>query len=86
MKAEIYRTEQSRDILLEFHDGMTRRWSFPHETAKLPTRHGETHAVTAGDREKPALALLAPSGLASARAATVFKRCIRCRSSKAPGR
>lgn len=58
MKAEIYRTEQSKDILMAFYDGLIGRWSFPRESVMVPTRHGETHIITAGDKGKPALVLL----------------------------
>ena len=58
MKAEVYRTEHSRDILLDFYDGVAGTWSFPHESAMVQTRHGETHVITAGDKSKPALVLL----------------------------
>ena len=58
MKAEVYRTEHSRDILLAFYDGVAGTWSFPHDIAMVQTRHGETHVITAGDKSKPALVLL----------------------------
>lgn len=54
----IYRTEKSRDILLDFYNGMISKWAFPHECADIPTRFGETHVVTAGEPETPALVLL----------------------------
>ena len=58
MKAEVYRTEHSRDILLAFYDGVVGTWSFPHESAMVETRNGETHVITAGDKSKPVLVLL----------------------------
>jgi pimeloyl-ACP methyl ester carboxylesterase len=58
MKAEIYKTEQSRDILLEFYDGVLQKWEFPYESLTVPTRFGETHIIAAGSRGKPALVLL----------------------------
>ncbi len=53
-----YRTEHSRDILLVFYEGVVGRWSFPHKSAMVQTRLGETHVITAGDGSKPALVLL----------------------------
>jgi pimeloyl-ACP methyl ester carboxylesterase len=58
MKTEIYRTEKSRGILLEFYDSMLQRWAFPHESMTIPTRFGESHIVAAGQKQKPALVLL----------------------------
>lgn len=58
MKAEIYRTERSRDILMEFCDGALQYWSYPHEKTMLSTQFGQTHVITAGSKEKPALVLL----------------------------
>ena len=58
MKAEVYRTEHSRDILLAFYDGVVGTWSFPHESTMVQTRNGETHVITAGDKSKPVLVLL----------------------------
>jgi pimeloyl-ACP methyl ester carboxylesterase len=54
----IYKTVKGRDILLDFYDGMIGKWAFPHECADIPTRFGETHIVTAGDPDAPALVLL----------------------------
>ncbi len=48
MKAEIYRTEDSRDILLEFYDGILQKWGFPHESLTVPPRFGETHIIAGG--------------------------------------
>ena len=58
MNPEVYRTEHSREILLAFYDGVVGTWSFPHESAMVRTRHGETHVITAGDKSRPALVLL----------------------------
>lgn len=58
MKAEIYRTERGRDILLEFYGEMLKGWSFPYESIAVPTRFGETHIIAAGDKSLPALVLL----------------------------
>jgi pimeloyl-ACP methyl ester carboxylesterase len=54
----IYRNTESKDILLDFYDGIIGNWTFPNETADIPTRFGDTHTITAGRREKPALLLL----------------------------
>jgi len=55
---EVYRTEDSRDTLLAFYDEVVGTWSFPHESAMVRTRHGETHLITSGDRSRPAVVLL----------------------------
>jgi len=57
-QTSIYRTEQSRDILLDFYEAIISKWAFPHERADIATRFGKTHAVTAGKRDAPALVLL----------------------------
>jgi pimeloyl-ACP methyl ester carboxylesterase len=54
----IYRTVGSREILLDFYDGVMSQWAFPHENADVPTRFGDTRVVTAGRGENPALLLL----------------------------
>jgi pimeloyl-ACP methyl ester carboxylesterase len=54
----IYRTVESRDILLDFYDGMMGGWTFPHGTMEVPTRFGGTHVVSAGRKGDPALVLL----------------------------
>jgi pimeloyl-ACP methyl ester carboxylesterase len=54
----IYRTAESRDILLKFYDGVIGGWAFPHETMDISTRFGDTHVVTAGRKGNPALVLL----------------------------
>jgi len=58
VKTQVYRTANSREILLAVYDEVMDTWSFPLESNMVPTRHGETHVVTAGDRSKPALVLL----------------------------
>lgn len=54
----IYKTEKSRDILLDFYDAVMSKWPFPYTKAMIPTRAGETHVLTAGSRDNPALVLL----------------------------
>ena len=54
----IYRTADSRGILLDFYDGITGRWAFPHETRDISTRFGDTRVVTAGRKGNPVLLLL----------------------------
>jgi pimeloyl-ACP methyl ester carboxylesterase len=57
-KESIYRTAESRGILLDFYDGMMAGWTFPHVNEDIPTRFSATRVVTAGQKGDPALVLL----------------------------
>lgn len=54
----IYRTEKGRDILADFYRGVIGKWSFDFTEETVPTRFGETHALGAGEKGRPALVLL----------------------------
>lgn len=57
-RQSIYKTENGRDTLLKFYDGVMGKWAFPFDTSIVETRFGQTFIVTAGNTEKPALVLL----------------------------
>jgi len=57
-EAAIYKTENGREVFSAFEDGVLAYWTFPHESLFVPTRFGETHVITAGDKNKPALVML----------------------------
>jgi pimeloyl-ACP methyl ester carboxylesterase len=57
-KALIYKKENSREVLCSFMDGVLQAWPYPHETHSIPTRFGQTHVLTAGDKAKPPLVML----------------------------
>jgi pimeloyl-ACP methyl ester carboxylesterase len=54
----IYKTENGAEAFGAFMDGVLAQWPYPHKTVYVPTRFGQTFAVTAGDRGKPALVML----------------------------
>jgi pimeloyl-ACP methyl ester carboxylesterase len=58
MNMSVFKTEEGREELFTLMDSVMARWSYPYERSFVSTRFGDTHVVTAGDRERPALLLL----------------------------
>ena len=58
MNGSIYKTAGSRDALSGFEDSILAMMPYPYETRTVETCAGDTHVVTAGEKEKPALVLL----------------------------
>ncbi|MHB1314814.1 MAG: alpha/beta fold hydrolase [Christensenellales bacterium] len=54
----VFRTEEGQKAIVNFEEGVMAYWPFPYTAAMVPTRFGQTHTVTAGNKDKPALVLL----------------------------
>jgi pimeloyl-ACP methyl ester carboxylesterase len=62
----IYKSEAGRTAILEYYQTLLNNWKAPHATQVIPTRHGETFALTSGDPANPPLILLHGSSINSA--------------------
>ncbi len=59
MTAEsIYKTPTGERQVMEIYDAILARWPGPCQTRRVPTRHGETFLIAAGDPSAPPLVLL----------------------------
>lgn len=67
MKAKSgFRNQEGKKEILDMYDSFIEQWKFPHEEQMAGTRFGETHLITAGDKECPPLILLHGTGMNSA--------------------
>ena len=58
MPKSIYRSEQSRQILIQWYDHMLEQFPVQYESCMIPTRYGNTHAIVTGVPENPPLILI----------------------------
>ena len=61
-REELYYSPAAANAVMSLYDSLLANWSTPHETALVPTRHGETFVITSGDPLAPPLVLLHGSG------------------------
>lgn len=58
MPKSIYRSEQSRQILMQWYDRVLEQFPVQYESRMIPTRYGDTHAIVTGAPENPPLILI----------------------------
>lgn len=61
-REELYYSIAAANAVMSLYDSLLANWSTPHETALVPTRHGETFVITSGNPLAPPLVLLHGSG------------------------
>lgn len=61
-REELYQSPAAANAVMSLYDSILANWATPHEEVMVPTRHGETFAITSGDPFAPALVLLHGSG------------------------
>lgn len=61
-REELYYSIAAANAVMSLYDSLLANWATPHETALIPTRHGDTFALISGDRLAPPLVLLHGSG------------------------
>jgi pimeloyl-ACP methyl ester carboxylesterase len=61
-REELYQSPAAANAVMSLYDSLLDNWTTPHEAIMVPTRHGETFAITSGDPFAPPLVLLHGSG------------------------
>ncbi|MCR8645927.1 alpha/beta fold hydrolase [Paenibacillus sp. N1-5-1-14] len=55
--AKIFKSKDGEELLLASYDRLLQTWDLPYEEQFIMTRFGETHVITAGDKDHPPLVL-----------------------------
>ncbi len=64
MKA--FKSQEGRDAVISYYNMLLNHLTIPYEKITIPTRFGDTFALSAGDKQKPTVLLLHGSSMSSA--------------------